>query len=133
VTESAQIAHALKQALPQLSPATCQSAAKMFIEAAQKATADGCIAIKAVRVFADKPRPPLGVLLQQYRRQAGFYQSTAAKAIEWSTEKLVRIEGGRVGISITDLRALLNLYHITDQSLVTQLEDLARKSRLRKK
>ncbi len=49
--------------------------------------------------------------------------------MEWSLSKVIRIESGAVGLSANDLRALLGLYGITDQTRADELLDLARASR----
>ncbi|GAA0517121.1 transcriptional regulator [Paractinoplanes deccanensis] len=56
-------------------------------------------------------------------------QRDVADALDWSTAKLMRIEGGRVGISTTDLKALLAHYGVTDETELAQLAELARISR----
>ncbi len=56
-------------------------------------------------------------------------QRDAAKALEWSLSKLIRIEAGTVSLGVTDLRALLQLYEVADPQLVAELEDAARGSK----
>jgi hypothetical protein len=51
--------------------------------------------------------------------------------MEWSQSKIIRIESGSVSISVTDLRALLALYHVADQQRVDELLALARAARRR--
>jgi hypothetical protein len=48
----------------------------------------------------------------------------------WSTSKIIRIEAGRVGISVNDIRALLPLYGISDEE-ISDLVSLARSARTR--
>lgn len=69
--------------------------------------------------------------LRKAREAAGITQRDAAAALDWSMSKLVRIEAGSVGISTTDLRALLGLYAIDDENLINQLVDMARASKER--
>lgn len=69
--------------------------------------------------------------LKKARRDAGLTQEQVASAMEWSLSKLIRIEGGTVGVSVTDLRALLAHYHITDPEQVAPLVALARAARER--
>ncbi|MFD1148669.1 helix-turn-helix domain-containing protein [Saccharothrix hoggarensis] len=64
--------------------------------------------------------------LRAAREAAKLRQKDAADRLEWSLSKLIRIETGAVGISLTDLRALLQLYGVTDESTVEQLVDMAR-------
>ena len=56
-------------------------------------------------------------------------QRQVAEALDWSPSKVTRIESGAVSLSVTDLRALLAYYDVTDPALVEQLVDLARRSR----
>jgi transcriptional regulator with XRE-family HTH domain len=69
--------------------------------------------------------------LRRIREQAQLTQEQAAQSMEWSQSKLIRIELGSVGISVTDLRALLTLYRVTDKVVVDDLLALARTSRKR--
>jgi transcriptional regulator with XRE-family HTH domain len=74
-------------------------------------------------------RRRLKTALRQYREAANFTQRAAAEYLDWSASKIIRIESGAVGITPTDLRALLGLYGIDDQKLVSELVELARGSR----
>jgi transcriptional regulator with XRE-family HTH domain len=56
-------------------------------------------------------------------------QSDVAETLGWSLSKMQRIEGGEVGVSLTDLRALLEVYGITDEAEVQRLIADARISR----
>jgi hypothetical protein len=56
-------------------------------------------------------------------------QGDVAKTLGWSLSKMQRIEGGEVGVSLTDLRALLEAYGITDEAEVQRLMSDARISR----
>ena len=69
--------------------------------------------------------------LRRARREAGLTQEQVAAEMEWSLSKLIRIEGGSVNVSVTDLRALLSHYQITDPEEVGSLVALARASRER--
>jgi transcriptional regulator with XRE-family HTH domain len=64
--------------------------------------------------------------LRRARTAAGFTQSDVAGAMDWSPSKLTRIEGGQVGISTTDLRALLDYYGVKDPAEIKRLTDMAR-------
>jgi transcriptional regulator with XRE-family HTH domain len=64
--------------------------------------------------------------LRQAREAMKLTQRDVAEALDWSTSKVIRIENGSVGISITDLRALLHHYNITEKSDVEQLVGMAR-------
>ncbi|NRN65913.1 Transcriptional regulator [Kibdelosporangium sp. 4NS15] len=55
-------------------------------------------------------------------------QKEVADALEWSTSKIIRIETGGVGISKTDLIALLRHYGVEEQR-VDELVEVARISR----
>lgn len=71
--------------------------------------------------------------LREARFAKGFSQRDVADAQDWSVSKLLRIEGGSVGVSTTDLRALLDMYEIRDPSKVDELTrwaQIARRSPL---
>jgi transcriptional regulator with XRE-family HTH domain len=69
--------------------------------------------------------------LRAERDRAGYTQEQVANEMDWSLSKVIRIEKGDVGISTNDLRALLQLYNVTDQERVTTLVGLARSGRQR--
>jgi transcriptional regulator with XRE-family HTH domain len=69
--------------------------------------------------------------LRKAREAAGLTQRQAATALDWSMSKLVRIEAGTVGVSTTDLRALLQLYKISDDGAAKDLIEMTRASRRR--
>lgn len=71
----------------------------------------------------------LMVALRQARDALRMTQKEVADALDWSTSKLIRIEGGSVGISITDLKALLQHYEVTDAAEVARMVELARGSK----
>ena len=56
-------------------------------------------------------------------------QRQVADALDWSPSKVTRIESGAVSLSVTDLRALLGFYEVSDPGVVERLVDLARRSR----
>jgi hypothetical protein len=56
-------------------------------------------------------------------------QGDVAKKLSWSLSKVQRIEAGEVAVSVTDLRALLDLYDVTDEGVIAQLAVDARTSR----
>ena len=68
-------------------------------------------------------------LVRHLRAQTNETQRDVADALDWSTAKLMRIEGGRVGVSTTDLRALLSHYGITDNAELDKYAEIARVSR----
>ncbi|MFI5895503.1 helix-turn-helix domain-containing protein [Actinoplanes sp. NPDC051513] len=67
--------------------------------------------------------------LRRARDAKGLSQGAVAASVGWSLSKVQRIESGDNAISGTDLRALLNLYGITDDEEVEQLLEEARISR----
>jgi transcriptional regulator with XRE-family HTH domain len=69
--------------------------------------------------------------LRKAREAKGLTQGQVADALEWSLSKVNRIEGGDVAVSNTDLRAMLELFDVTDAATVTRLIDDARASRRR--
>jgi transcriptional regulator with XRE-family HTH domain len=69
------------------------------------------------------------VALRQAREARHLTQKEVADALEWSASKLIRIERGSVGISVTDLKALLLHYKVTDANDVDRMVDMARASK----
>jgi len=59
--------------------------------------------------------------LRRARDAAGLSQGEVATSTGWSTSKVQRIESGENAISITDLRALLLLYGVTDPAKIEPL------------
>lgn len=76
-------------------------------------------------------RRRLRTVLRQARESAGLTQEEVAEATEWSSSKVIRIESGTVNISVSDLKALLRLYRITEPADVGELVELARVGRRR--
>ena len=74
-------------------------------------------------------RRRLRVELKRMRGTAGLTQRDVAQALDWSPSKVIRIESGKVGISVTDLRALVGLYGERVDSYQDELESLARGSK----
>src|SRR5262245_13105882 len=71
-------------------------------------------------------RRTLRAALRRAREDAGHTQEQVAREMDWSLSKLIRIEAGIVGVSTTDLKALLDLYRIDDAEQVRSLIELAR-------
>jgi transcriptional regulator with XRE-family HTH domain len=74
-------------------------------------------------------RRKLRLALRTARESAGLSQREAAARVEWSQSKLIRVETGTVSVSVSDLRALLALYDITEPDRVSELEEAARGSK----
>jgi transcriptional regulator with XRE-family HTH domain len=74
-------------------------------------------------------RRRLRTALRKAREDAHLTQREAAGTLDWSLSKLIRIEAGAQGLSVTDLKALFELYGVTDEELVTNLKAAARGSR----
>lgn len=70
--------------------------------------------------------------LRNERKLARLTQRQVARAMDWSPSKMLRIETGVVGISVTDLRALLTYYNIDDKRQIEELVSLARAARTRR-
>lgn len=64
--------------------------------------------------------------LRAAREASALTQEQVAQALDWSHSKVVRIESGTVGLSVTDLQALMRLFKVTDAETVARLEDAAR-------
>jgi transcriptional regulator with XRE-family HTH domain len=71
----------------------------------------------------------LRIILRNARVAANKTQKQAAAELYWSTSKLMRLENGAVRVTVTDLRALLSLYGITDEGRVDELVGMARIAR----
>lgn len=69
--------------------------------------------------------------LRRLRAAKEMSQEEVAKALDWSLSKLIRIEGGGVGLRTTDLKALLELYGVIDKKQVNELAELAKAARER--
>ena len=82
---------------------------------------------KAARSIAVRSR--LRRELRTARAAVGWTQRQVADELGWSVTKLMRIESGQVGISTTDLRALLTVYGITDSEHVAALVELSKETR----
>ncbi len=67
--------------------------------------------------------------LRRARQEADLTQDQVAAEMDWSLSKIIRIENGSVSISTNDLRALLQLYMITDDAEIRRLVELARSAR----
>ena len=85
---------------------------------------------------ADRPSPVvqrrrLRTELRKARHEVGLTQEQVADAMDWSLSKVIRIEAGTVGISTTDLKALLSYYQVGDPDLINELVALARAARER--
>lgn len=74
-------------------------------------------------------RRQLRVELKRLRTGCGFTQRYVADQLDWSQSKVIRIENGTVAIGVTDLRALLSLYRVDDQEVLSTLEDMAKGSK----
>jgi transcriptional regulator with XRE-family HTH domain len=64
--------------------------------------------------------------LRKAREAAHHTQRDVAEALEWSPSKIIRIENGTVGVSITDVRVLLDHYGVTDPDQVQEITNMAR-------
>jgi transcriptional regulator with XRE-family HTH domain len=69
--------------------------------------------------------------LKRIREQRDMAQANVVASLDWSASKLIRIENGTVGISVTDTRALLGLYE-APADVVEDLVGLARVAKERR-
>jgi transcriptional regulator with XRE-family HTH domain len=74
-------------------------------------------------------RRRLAVELRRGRKAVQLTQRDVIERLDWSLSKLIRIESGAQGISVTDLKALLDLYGVTDADRIGTLTAAARGSR----
>jgi transcriptional regulator with XRE-family HTH domain len=72
----------------------------------------------------------LRVELRKARDEAALTQEQVAENLDWSLSKVIRIESGSVGVSTTDLKALLTLYGVSNER-IAELVELARLARER--
>ncbi|MEV6368170.1 helix-turn-helix transcriptional regulator [Micromonospora musae] len=61
------------------------------------------------------PRRQLGRLLRQYRTEAGVTLDAAAEALEYSRQKIWRIECGLGAVRVLDVKAMCELYGVSDE------------------
>ncbi len=67
--------------------------------------------------------------LRRARQATPMSQGAVASRLGWSLSKMQRIEGGEVGVSVTDLRALLDVYGVVEPERIERLAEDARISR----
>jgi transcriptional regulator with XRE-family HTH domain len=88
---------------------------------------DGAAAMTAVATNPALKRHRLRTGLKKARTAAGLTQRDVADDLDWSASKVIRIEKGLVGVSRTDLKALVEKYEIVDR--FDELVELARGSK----
>jgi transcriptional regulator with XRE-family HTH domain len=66
--------------------------------------------------------------LKRMREERSLQQVDVADKLDWSSSKLIRIENGSVGISVTDLRALTGIYQAPEEA-VERLVELVRQTK----
>ncbi|MER7467869.1 helix-turn-helix transcriptional regulator [Streptomyces sp. NPDC097981] len=71
-------------------------------------------------------RRRLGSALRNFRKTAGHTSDTAAQAVGWDGSKINRIENAKAHLPIKDVKPLLEAYGVTDETVVTAMEELAR-------
>ncbi|NUO55145.1 MAG: helix-turn-helix domain-containing protein [Hamadaea sp.] len=76
-------------------------------------------------------RRRLSQALRAARDDTGRTQEQAADALDWSISKMIRIENGKTKPTVTDVKALLQLYGVTEATEIAEFVDLARASRQR--
>ena len=81
------------------------------------------------QLSAEVLRKRLRIALKNARVKAGFTQKLAAEKLDWSISKVVRIEQGTVPVAPTDVRAMLQLFEVTEQARIDELVVLAREAR----
>ncbi|WP_405006093.1 helix-turn-helix domain-containing protein [Kitasatospora purpeofusca] len=69
--------------------------------------------------------------LKEMRLAVGMTIAQSARQLACAESKISRIEAAQSGIRLVDLRLLLDLYGVMEQSKRSQLEDLSREGRLR--
>ncbi len=81
------------------------------------------------QVTSDVQRLRLRLSLRRARDERGLTQRSVAEELGWSLSKLIRIESGQVGVSKTDLKALIDIYHIDDPETAEELIRLGKEGR----
>jgi hypothetical protein len=76
------------------------------------------------------PRRQLGRYLRRAREEAGITREAASKELEWSVQKLWRIENGAISMRAIDVRNMAELYRV-DHELTQGLMALARETKSR--
>src|SRR5262249_31693947 len=69
--------------------------------------------------------------LRRMRDERGLAQADVVRKLDWSPSKLIRIENGSVGVSVTDVRALAGASKAPEET-VDDLGSLARVARGRR-
>jgi transcriptional regulator with XRE-family HTH domain len=69
--------------------------------------------------------------LRRLREEADLTHSEVARRLEWSASKVSRIETGQSRVQTGDVRDLLEVYGVTDQTVAEALVQLAREARRR--
>jgi transcriptional regulator with XRE-family HTH domain len=64
--------------------------------------------------------------LRRIREESGRTQKTVAEDLGWSTSKVIRLEGGAVNVSTSDVMALLHYYGIHDPDVADDLLEVTR-------
>src|SRR5580693_9208052 len=68
--------------------------------------------------------------LVRLRKERELTQEKVAEDLEWSPSKLIRVEGGRSGITKTDLDALLTRYGVEVEADREKLQEINRAAKL---
>ncbi|MFI7273777.1 helix-turn-helix domain-containing protein [Streptomyces sp. NPDC049879] len=76
------------------------------------------------------PRRQLGRYLRDLRMQASITVRAAARELEWSEQKVWRIETGQVAMRTLDVRAMCEIYGAS-QDMTEALQGLARETKAR--
>lgn len=75
-------------------------------------------------------RVQLGLLLRQWRNQAGYTSKQAAEALEWLQPKMSKLEKGGVRAAAAELDLLIKLYGIPSED-ANKIRELGREARKR--
>jgi transcriptional regulator with XRE-family HTH domain len=73
-------------------------------------------------------RRRLAAELRRLRHETALSIEDVASRFGWQPSKLSRIENRQIGISVADLRKLLDIYQVTDRAHVAELTDMARRA-----
>ena len=118
------IARAIQSTYPALSEGDCSHLARQLTGLLNRVIAGGWTPGE-LQLYArgGKRNGPL----QRLRLQAGLTVAQVAEACCWSISKLNRLEAGAVSASRTDLAFLLQLYKVTDRTVIEEVMKQARR------
>jgi hypothetical protein len=134
-TKAQELEQAFRTVFPHLTAQAVSRLAHENVRVVDMSTEQGLDLAVATLLVKGARRTPIGTTLQNLRVRARLTQEEVTRQTvrltrreAWHGSKLTRIESGRVPISFGDLRFLLHLYGVRDQSTIDDLWKLALES-----